>query len=146
MRLREKRCVPCEGGVEPLSKPETKRLLGEVDGWKEKEKKIRKTLTFPDFRAAMAFLGKVADLAEAEGHHPDFCVHYNRVDFTLWTHAIGGLSENDFILASKIDALDASKTDALDASRLDASDVSKTDASDASKIEASEGPRFDGRR
>ena len=146
MRLREKRCVPCEGGVEPLSKAETKRLLGELDGWKEKGKKIRKTLTFPDFRAAMAYLGKVADLAEAEGHHPDFCVHYNRVDFTLWTHAIGGLSENDFILASKIDALDASKIDALDASKIDALDASQIDAFDASKIDALEGPRVDARR
>jgi len=105
MSLREKRCVPCEGGVEPLSKAETKRLLAQVDGWKEKDRKLRKTVTFPDFRAAMAFLGKVADLAESEGHHPDFCVHYNRVDFTLWTHAILGLSENDFILASKIDEI-----------------------------------------
>jgi 4a-hydroxytetrahydrobiopterin dehydratase len=112
MNLKEKRCVPCEGGTEPLSKRETRRLLGQVDGWTEKAHKIRKRMTFADFRAAMAFLGRVADVAEAEGHHPDFCVHYNRVDFTLWTHAIHGLSENDFILASKIDALEASGIDA----------------------------------
>jgi len=105
MTLREKKCVPCEGGVEPLSGDETRRLLGEVDGWREEDRQLRKTMTFADFRAAMAFVGRVADLAEAEGHHPDFCVHYSRVDFTIWTHAIGGLSENDFILASKIDAL-----------------------------------------
>lgn len=103
--LREKHCVPCEGGVEPLSRAESKRLLDELDGWDEKGGKLRKTLTFADFRAAMAFLGRLADLAESEGHHPDFCVHYDRVDLTLWTHAIGGLSENDFILAAKIDAL-----------------------------------------
>ena len=105
MSLRAKHCVPCEGGVEPLSKRETKRLLAEIDGWREKDRKLRKTFTFPDFRAAMGFLGEVADLAESEGHHPDFCVHFNRVDFTIWTHAIGGLSENDFIIASRIDAL-----------------------------------------
>ena len=105
MSLRTKHCVPCEGGVEPLSNRETKRLLTQIEGWREKDRKLRKTFTFRDFRSAMGFLGKVADLAESEGHHPDFCVHYNRVDFTVWTHAIGGLSENDFIVASKIDAL-----------------------------------------
>ena len=105
MALRDKKCVPCEGGMPPLSKAETKRLLAEVVGWKERDKKLRKTMTFADFRAAMAFLNRVAGLAESEGHHPDFCVHYNKVDFTLWTHAVKGLSENDFILAAKIDAL-----------------------------------------
>jgi 4a-hydroxytetrahydrobiopterin dehydratase len=86
---------------------EVGRLIRELDGWEEREGKLRKTMRFADFRGAMEFLGKVADLAEAEGHHPDFCVHYDRVEFTLWTHAIHGLSENDFILASKIDALGA---------------------------------------
>jgi 4a-hydroxytetrahydrobiopterin dehydratase len=105
MTLRDRKCVPCEGGAAPLSKKETKALLAQVEGWSEKRQKLHKTRTFADFRAAMAFVGRVADLAEAEGHHPDFCVHYNRVDFTVWTHAIGGLSENDFILAAKIDAL-----------------------------------------
>jgi 4a-hydroxytetrahydrobiopterin dehydratase len=103
--LREKHCVPCEGGVEPLSRAETRRLIDELEGWEEKDRKLRKTLEFADFRAAMAFLGRLADLAESEGHHPDFCVHYDRVELTLWTHAIGGLSENDFILAARIDAL-----------------------------------------
>ena len=105
MTLRDKKCVPCEGGAEPLSKRETKRLLAQIEGWSERSQKLHKTRTFADFRGAMAFVGRVAELAEAEGHHPDFCVHYNRVDFTVWTHAIRGLSENDFILAAKIDAL-----------------------------------------
>ena len=105
MGLKDRRCVPCEGGTPPLSRGETDRLLGELEGWSVEEEKLRKTRKFSDFRAAMAFLGRVADLAEAEGHHPDFCVHYDRVDFTIWTHAISGLSENDFILAAKIDKL-----------------------------------------
>ena len=105
MTLRDRKCVPCEGGTAPLSKRQTKQFLAQVEGWSERRQKLHKTRTFPDFRGAMAFVGRVADLAEAEGHHPDFCVHYNRVDFTVWTHAIGGLSENDFILAAKIDAL-----------------------------------------
>jgi 4a-hydroxytetrahydrobiopterin dehydratase len=105
MALRDRKCVPCEGGVAPLSKTATKGLLGQVRGWAEQHGKLRKALTFPDFREAMTFVNRVAEIAEEEGHHPDFCVHYNRVDFTIWTHAIDGLSENDFILAAKIDAL-----------------------------------------
>ena len=105
MALRDKKCVPCEGGVDPLSKKETRRLIGQIDGWSERRKKLTKSRTFADFREAMAFVGRVADLAESEGHHPDFCVHYSRVDVTLWTHAVGGLSENDFILAAKIDGI-----------------------------------------
>jgi 4a-hydroxytetrahydrobiopterin dehydratase len=66
---------------------------------------IVRSVTFANFVAAMQFLNRVAEVAEAEGHHPDFCVHYNRVDFTLSTHAVGGLSENDFILAAKINSL-----------------------------------------
>ncbi|HLK10405.1 MAG TPA: 4a-hydroxytetrahydrobiopterin dehydratase [Candidatus Binatia bacterium] len=97
--------MPCEGGVPRLEPTEVSRLLAQVEGWEVREGRLRKTRTFPDFRAAMAFLQRLADVAEAEGHHPDFCVHYNRVDLTLWTHAIDGLSENDFILAAKIDAL-----------------------------------------
>ena len=107
--LREKHCVPCEGGTPPLDEPTTKLLLGEVVGWRKLDEpsgaRITKQLKFKDFVAAMAFLDKLAVIAEAEGHHPDFCVHYNKVDITLWTHSVGGLSENDFILASKIDGL-----------------------------------------
>lgn len=105
MALKDKKCEPCEGGVPPLGAAETARLLAELPGWEAKGGRLRKSVKFPSFRAAMAFLSRVADLAESEGHHPDFCVHYDRVDFTLWTHAIDGLAENDFILAAKIDAL-----------------------------------------
>jgi 4a-hydroxytetrahydrobiopterin dehydratase len=67
--------------------------------------RITKRYEFRDFLGAMAFVDKLAALAEAEGHHPDFCVHYSRVDVTLWTHAANGLTENDFIVASKLDAM-----------------------------------------
>jgi 4a-hydroxytetrahydrobiopterin dehydratase len=107
--LKDKHCVPCEGGPPPLDDATTGLLLGEVVGWRREAAvegpRIMKRLRFPGFVAAMAFLDKLAVLAEAEGHHPDFCVHYDQVDVTLWTHSVGGLSENDFILASKIDAL-----------------------------------------
>ncbi len=67
---------------------------------------LQKTFQFKNFREAMLFLRKVEEVAESEGHHPDFYVHYSRVDFTIWTHAIGGLHENDFILAAKINQID----------------------------------------
>ena len=105
MGLESKRCVPCEGGVPRLGPIEISCLLTQVKGWEEREDRIHKTFRFPDFVQAMAFLNRVAGVAEAEQHHPDFSVHYSRVDMTIWTHAIGGLSENDFILAARIDRL-----------------------------------------
>ena len=106
MKLTEKRCVPCEGGVPKLDEQETARLVGELEGWSVDGEKLVKPMTFPNFVEAMGFVNRMAELAEEEGHHPDFCVHYNRVDVSIWTHAIGGLSENDFILAAKIDELE----------------------------------------
>ena len=109
MSLKDKRCVPCEGGTPPLDDVTTRKLLGQVSGWtiasETGQPRIQKRFEFVDFLAAMAFVDKMAAVAEAEGHHPDFCVHYNRIDVTLWTHAVGGLSENDFILAAKIDGI-----------------------------------------
>ncbi len=109
------RCVPCEGGVPPLDAGRVDALLPQVPGWTAAtasggERRLRKRFTFRDFAAAMAFLNRVAALAESEGHHPDFHVSWNKVDFEIWTHAIGGLSENDFILAAKIERLVAPVT------------------------------------
>lgn len=103
--LTERRCVPCEGGVPALQKAEVERLLAQVSGWSFSGKWIAKEFKFKNFVEAMKFVNRVADLAEGEGHHPDIHIHYNRVRFDIWTHAIDGLSENDFILAAKIDAL-----------------------------------------
>lgn len=108
--LRTMKCVPCEGGVPKLTAAEIAALLPQVEGWVADEDRLRKSFTFGDFMAAMAFLNDVARVAEDEGHHPDFAVHWNRVDFTIWTHAIGGLSRNDFILAAKIEAIAARGT------------------------------------
>lgn len=107
MDLSQKKCIPCEGGVERLGRERVQELLGQVPGWRttEDERKITKRFTFPDFRGAMVFLNKMAEVAESEGHHPDFSVHYNVVEVTLYTHAIGGLHDNDFILAAKIEKL-----------------------------------------
>ena len=105
MDLTRKKCVPCEGGVPRVEGAALDALLGSVSGWQLAGDRIRKHLRFADFRAAMAFVSAMADLAESEGHHPDFSVHYSTVDVEIWTHAAGGLTENDFILAAKIDQL-----------------------------------------
>jgi 4a-hydroxytetrahydrobiopterin dehydratase len=109
MSLKDKRCVPCEGGTPSLDEAAIGKLLGQVSGWavapEAGQPRLRKGFKFVDFLAAMAFVDKMAAVAEEEAHHPDFCVHYSQVDVTLWTHAVGGLSENDFILAAKIDAI-----------------------------------------
>jgi len=106
MSLLAKKCVPCEGGTAPLSAEAAKKLLAEVSGWVLLGDAIGKEFEFKDFKEAMGFVNKVADIAEAEGHHPDIAVRsYNKVRLELSTHAIGGLSENDFILAAKINAI-----------------------------------------
>lgn len=103
--LTGRRCVPCGPGTPKLDRARAESLLGELDGWRIEEEKLVKRFSFKDFRLAMQFLNRVADVAEQEAHHPDFSVHYNRVDFAISTHEVHGLSENDFILAAKIDAL-----------------------------------------
>jgi 4a-hydroxytetrahydrobiopterin dehydratase len=110
--LSRKKCVPCEGGVPALSETEVDSLLGNLPGWRKVEggQRIRREWRVKNFMAAMEFFNKVAQLAEEEGHHPDLhLVGYRNMAIEIWTHAIGGLSENDFILAAKIDALPVSE-------------------------------------
>ncbi len=103
--------MPCEGDVSPRSPAEVDEALRALAGWDAQDGKTRihKHYRFKDFVEAMRFVNALAALAEAEGHHPDFAVHWNVVDVTLWTHAIGGLSENDFIVAAKLDTLPESR-------------------------------------
>jgi 4a-hydroxytetrahydrobiopterin dehydratase len=106
--LKNKKCVPCEGGVKPLTPDEYGTFLRqELEGWNDfEEKRIEKEYQFKDFKEALAFINKVGSLAEEEGHHPDMLIYgWNKVRVMLTTHVISGLSENDFILASKIDSL-----------------------------------------
>jgi 4a-hydroxytetrahydrobiopterin dehydratase len=105
MELSKRKCVPVKRGGPKLGEARVRELLGEVRGWEAKDDKLTKTFQFKDFVTAMEFLNRVAEVAESEQHHPDFAVHYNKVDFTIWTHDVGGLSENDFIVAAKIDTL-----------------------------------------
>ena len=105
MNLTEKKCVPCEGGTAPLSRTEAALLLKEVSNWQLEDKMIRKQFKFKNFVEAIKFVNKVAAVAEAEGHHPDIEIKWNKVTLELWTHSIGGLSENDFIVAAKVNAI-----------------------------------------
>ncbi len=107
MDLTKKKCKPCEGGVPPLNPKEIAEFKKEIsDDWSvEKNSKIKKELLFVNYKATMDFVNKVAALAEEEGHHPVMHVFYAKVEIELWTHSINGLSENDFIMAAKIDRL-----------------------------------------
>lgn len=106
-KLFEKRCIPCEGGARPLLPEEVAGYMKEVDSaWHVSDNaKITREFAFKDFKEALAFVNNVAALAEEERHHPDISIFYNKVHLDIWTHAVGGLSENDFILAAKIDRL-----------------------------------------
>ncbi len=106
--LTQKRCVACEGGVPTLTEPEVANLLKAVPEWYSVHAgcRIRREWTARNFFAAIGFFNEVAAIAEFEGHHPDLHLEgYREVAVEIWTHAIGGLSENDFILAAKIDAI-----------------------------------------
>lgn len=106
--LAKKKCLPCEGGVDPINPDEAAEQLQEHPGWRltHDGKRIRKDWVVKNFMAGMRFFEACAEVAEADGHHPDLHLEgYRNVSVELWTHAIGGLSENDFILAAKIDQL-----------------------------------------
>ena len=103
-----KKCKPCEGGVDPCTLNEANEQLARLTGWvlTHGGERIRKDWTVKNFMTGMKFFNRVAEIAEADGHHPDLHIEgYRHVSIELWTHAIGGLSENDFILAAKIDQI-----------------------------------------
>lgn len=105
--LSRRKCVPCEGAAQPLPLSAAQALLGDLSGWELVEgKRLRKTVTCRDFLDAVSLIQRIAPIAEAEDHHPDLhLTGYRKLTIELSTHAIGGLSENDFILAAKIDQL-----------------------------------------
>ncbi|MCC7484510.1 MAG: 4a-hydroxytetrahydrobiopterin dehydratase [Burkholderiales bacterium] len=103
--LAAKKCLPCEGGVSPLKGGEIERLLKQIPGWQYAGGRIVKTYSFADHYQAVAFVNAAAWLSHRENHHPDITLGYNECRVEYVTHAIGGLSENDFICAAKLDAL-----------------------------------------
>jgi 4a-hydroxytetrahydrobiopterin dehydratase len=105
-KLANQKCVPCEGGMPPMSLEGIKKNIVKIDGWTHKENTIVKVFELLNFQEAVSFVNKISELSENEGHHPDIRIFsYKKVEITLSTHAVGGLSVNDFILAAKIDNL-----------------------------------------
>lgn len=107
MDLSTKKCIPCEGGIPPLNEKEIAVYKKHIsDDWKVLDNnKITREFYFVSYRHTIDFVNKVADIAEEEGHHPVLYIYFGRAVVELWTHSINGLSENDFILAAKIDKL-----------------------------------------
>lgn len=106
--LVNKHCVPCEGGTPRLPDAKEDKLIQQIPHWqllRDGTHRIRRMFTFKNFKEAMSFVNKIADLAESEGHHPDIKIIYSKVSLDLFTHAVLGLSENDFIMAEKINKL-----------------------------------------
>lgn len=105
--LTEKKCAPCEGGTDPLDRKRVEELLAQVPGWQVDDdgKTIYRRFEFKGFYKTMAFVNAMAWIANQEGHHPDFEAGYNFCLINFTTHAIDGLSENDFICAAKVNAL-----------------------------------------
>lgn len=105
MSLTAKMCVPCQGGIPPLTRVESEHFLKEVPDWVLSEDGvwIERIFSFDDFAMAQAFVNKVGDLAEKEGHHPDITFGWGYAKVILYTHKIKGLHENDFIMAAKVD-------------------------------------------
>lgn len=105
--LTDRHCKPCEGGVAAMTRAEAEALLDQLLGWELSEdgKAIRRHFQFKGFYSTMAFVNAMAWVANREDHHPDFTAGYNYCDVTFTTHAIEGLSENDFICAAKVNAL-----------------------------------------
>jgi 4a-hydroxytetrahydrobiopterin dehydratase len=100
-------CVPCRGGVPPLKGKELAELHKQLPDWAHwtviNEHHLTRTFAFPDFKQALAFVNRVGEVAEEQGHHPDISLAWGKVGITIWTHKIDGLTESDFIMAAKID-------------------------------------------
>jgi 4a-hydroxytetrahydrobiopterin dehydratase len=104
--LAQRGCVPCRSGTPPLDSRDLAALRSQVNEWEiVSNHHLRRVFKFPDFRQALLFVNRVGELADAEGHHPDILLGWGKAEITLWTHAASGLTENDFIMAAKIDRL-----------------------------------------
>src|SRR6266540_2081847 len=111
MELAKRQCRPCRADTPRLEGDLLAALMRQLGGdWELGGDRLRKTFRFPDFAAGLAFVNRIAEVAEREQHHPDILLAWGRVSLEVWTHAIGGLSENDFILAAKIDRLRTART------------------------------------
>jgi 4a-hydroxytetrahydrobiopterin dehydratase len=109
MSLEEKRCVPCQGGIPPMGKEEAERRMADIPGWEliEDDRKLSRTFRFSNFVEAQEFARRVGEVSEAENHHPVISYSWGWCTVIFFTHEIGGLHENDFIMAAKVNALGA---------------------------------------
>jgi 4a-hydroxytetrahydrobiopterin dehydratase len=106
MSLADKTCKPCRGGIPPLTAEEIEPFLGELNQWRvDEDRRLHLEIETKNFKESLALANSIGELAEVVGHHPDLTVRWGRLIIDLWTHAIDGLSESDFILAAKIDRL-----------------------------------------
>jgi 4a-hydroxytetrahydrobiopterin dehydratase len=106
-KLDQMKCVPCEGGEPALGAKEIAEYVADLPGWAVTDgPRLVRTFQFRDFVHAMKFVNRMAEIAEEQGHHPDFFVHWNEVRVELWTHATGGLHVNDFIIAARLDKIE----------------------------------------
>jgi len=102
--LAQKDCVPCKGGHPPLTREQIAPLLKQLGGWNvERDHHLSKTYTFPDFAKALAFVNRVGEMADKQGHHPDVYLAWGKARLDVWTHKIDGLTESDFVFAAKAD-------------------------------------------
>lgn len=105
-KLAEKHCVPCRGGVPPLTPEQIKPLAIQLDDWRVvNSHHVERQFKFPDFKTALDFVNAVGRVAEEEAHHPDIYLAWGKVEVKIWTHKIDGLTESDFVLAAKIDRI-----------------------------------------
>jgi len=103
-KLADQHCVPCRGAIPPLKGDQLRPYAEQLPDWEiVEEHHVAKSFAFPDFKTALDFLNRVAVVAEHEGHHPDMCLAWGKVDVQIYTHKIRGLSESDFVLAAKVD-------------------------------------------
>jgi len=104
--LAERQCIPCRGSIPPLKDAELEALKKQVPGWDVvNDHHLKKAFAFPDFQSALDFVNRVGAIAEEQGHHPDIFLAWGKVEITIWTHKIDGLTESDFIMAAKIERL-----------------------------------------
>ena len=109
MALEDEKCVACKSGTQPLTKDESEKLRQQIPDWKIVDDRIERAYSFPNFVEAMRFANRITKVAEEQNHHPDLHISWGKVTVELSTHKIGGLSQNDFIVAAKIDRLEGAE-------------------------------------
>jgi 4a-hydroxytetrahydrobiopterin dehydratase len=140
--LASKSCVPCRGGVPPLSMDVASRLMEQLNGWAFEQGHLAKSYAFNDFAGALDFVNRIGAIAEQQSHHPDIYMTWGKVSVEIWTHKIDGLTESDFILAAKFDEIPVPEQSRT-SGRGGEADASDDDALDDTYDSAENGEDFD---